>query len=495
MNAAGGIWAPAAMRAVRIAASRAGKVLRAKLARPVQTALEPVLEPAFARGSRPRQPIHPVAFLRQLKSRSFHSKASKAGARQFSTAPRPDNTKFLKTKVGRAVSSFTGQAPFASTLRPNLTGGALPRSAGGYGLGSGGIGGARYFSHGPASGAQVVQNVSQAVRAFWISGQKAQFDGLNARGEACFRAVSAVQDQTMRKLSAISSAATALQGESAPGSSLDFRLNPTVTALGPLAAAFPFPSATALPAAEPSINTEGFLDVLSSDFARALKDLTATLADLQKLAVLGDLPVKLVEAKGGHTLRVRFPGVDGDTVEALCLDLGLTRGIVTEDPDFTRSIPVPLKFPLASTVLNQDQQVDLKMHAHGKNIKNRVAYFFDAEETESDTDEDEIAAMFFDENNNELLDVDFDDGISEIVQRNPWLASPSSSASSFSFRELDAELLDSSFENTSSPALGRSLLNSRTPYGMGASTGSSNFEGVEGVYRFLEECDRARARF
>ena len=56
-------------------------------------------------------------------------------------AARPDRSKFLDTRTGRAISQFAGRAPFASTLRPNLTGGALPRTAGGYGLGSGRIGG------------------------------------------------------------------------------------------------------------------------------------------------------------------------------------------------------------------------------------------------------------------------------------------------------------------------------------------------------------------
>ncbi|KAH7034866.1 uncharacterized protein B0I36DRAFT_317121 [Microdochium trichocladiopsis] len=490
MNAAGGIWAPAAMRAVRIAASRAAKVVRTRLARPVQTALEPVL----ARASPPRQPIHPVAFLRQQKSRSIHSRASSAAARQFSTAPRPHNTKFLKTKVGRAVSQFAGRAPFASTLRPNLTGGALPRSAGGYGLGSGRIGGARFFSHGPASHAQVIQNVSQAVRAFWISGQKAQFDGLNARGEARFRAVSAVQDQTMRKLSSSSSA------DRTPGSNLDFRLNPTVTALGPLAAAFPFPSAaTATANVEPSINTEGFLDVLSGDFARALKDLTATLTDLQKLAALGDLPIQLVESKGGHILRVRFPGVDADTVEALCLDLGLTRGIVTEDPEFGRDAPVALKFPFASTVLSQDIHSGLPWQSSYKRAAAGAASaYFGTDETESDTDEDEITAMFFDQNHinsNHDNELD-DDGFSEIVQRNPWLASPSDSSSLPSLNALDTDLLDGHYDNMSSPFRARwsaTLQNSSNSFR--GQESSNSFEGVEGVYRFLEECDRARDRF
>jgi len=75
---------------------------------------------------------------------------------------------------------------------------------------------------------------------------------------------------------------------SAPGSFIDFPVNPTVTALTPLGAQFPFGSAMEVSA--PNLNTEGFLDILSVDFARALKDLAATMNDLKRLSSLGDLP-------------------------------------------------------------------------------------------------------------------------------------------------------------------------------------------------------------
>lgn len=304
----GGIWAPAALRVVRSAAYKATKLIRAKIAAAARPVNNAALEPVLVRNA-PRQPIHPSALLRQQKSRRWYSTNSTyqnidAAVRRFmstgrlDTTARVDRSKFLNTQTGRAIAQFTGRAPFASTLRPNLTGGALPRTAGGYGLGSGRVGGTRYFSHAPAAQAQVVQNVSAAVRAFWISGQKAQFDGLTARGERKYRSVSALQDETSRKMM------TALRN--APGSYVDFRLSPTVTALSPLAAAFPYPSAGFKAQAfdATTLNTDGFLDVLSVDFARALKDLTTILADIKKLSSLGDLPIELEK---GHTLRVRFP--------------------------------------------------------------------------------------------------------------------------------------------------------------------------------------------
>ncbi|KAI1376385.1 hypothetical protein F4677DRAFT_419784 [Hypoxylon crocopeplum] len=434
-----GIWAPAALRVVRSAAYKASKLIKAKIAsaaRPVNTALEPVLV-----RSSPRQPVHPSAFLRQQKSaaRRWHSTSTyqniNAAVRRFMStgAPRVDRSKFLNTQTGRAVAQFAGRAPFASTLRPNLTGGALPRTAGGYGLGSGRVGGTRYFSHAPAVQAQVVQNVSAAVRAFWISGQKAQFDGLNARGERKYRSVSALQDETARKMAAAP--------RQAPGSYIDFRLNPTMTALSPLAAAFPYPSAAGVKVSvldATTLNTDGFLDVLSVDFARALKDLTMTLADIKKLSTLGDLPIQLEKS---HTLRVRFPGVDAETVESLCDDLGILRGIVKEDPDFAAEtgVPIALKFPFAPGPENEARTLT----SPGGSLRSQDG-FLRAED------------YFFEEG----------EGLSE-MEENPWLDLPD---------DLEG------YESMSPPI----------------SSGehcSEDFEGLEGVYRFLEECDRARGIF
>lgn len=431
----GGVLGPVAMRLVRTTAYKASKLVRKKLAaalRPVNTALEP----AFAR-TRPRQPIHPSALLRQQKSRRWYSNSTykniDAAVRRFITTGRTDapvwidRTKFMSTKTGRAVSQMTGRAPFASTLRPNLTGGALPRTAGGYGLG-GRIGGARYFSHAPASQAQVVQNVSSAVRAFWISGQKAQFNGVNARGEKQYRAVSSLQEETSRKLASVP--------RIMPGSYVDFTLNPTVTALSPLAAAMPFTTKSKEVAAvdATTLNTEGFLDVLSVDFGRALKDLTAVLSDIKKLSALGDLPIQLEK---GHILRVRFPGVDAETVESLLDDLGLSRGIVREDADFhvETGVPVALKFPFAP---DAEPEESVLSTSPGGSLRSLG----------SSLQEHELFEAFSD------------------IEDNPWLASPETEG----------------YETESQP------------FSSGEHC-SEEFEGLEGVYKFLEECDRAKGRF
>lgn len=345
----------------------------------------------------------------------------------MSTAPsaavKHDHAALPKSIIGTAVTRLTTRAPFASTLRPNLTGGTLSRTAGGYSLGGGRIGGMRHFSHTPAAPAQVVNNVSAAVRAFWLSGQKARFDGLTTAGEKRYRPVTQLQEETSRKMSSIS--------KFAPGSYVDFQLNPTVTALSPLGAAFRFPT---IESQVPTLNTEGFLDVLSVDFSRTLKDLAAVMNDLKKLSSLGDLTISL---EGKATLRVRFPGCDAETVERLCDEVCIQRGIVHQDADFDASYGgnVALLFPFAPTL-------DHTISSPGGSLRSQTGHEYDAVE-EADIES-------------------WDD--------DPWLHSPEG------------------YESMENLSEGSVLLG----YQSDAQKSTSQYEGLEGIYRFLEECDNAR---
>ncbi|KAI0483250.1 hypothetical protein GGR56DRAFT_623551 [Xylariaceae sp. FL0804] len=521
----GGIWAPAAMRVARNAASLAGKLIRTKLAgaaRPVHAALEPVL------ASPGRQPIHPSAFLRQVRSghrRWYHSSTAAAAVRRFvSTAAASSSSsvetnaarsRFLGTRTGRAVAQSAGRAPFAGALRPNLTGGALPRSAGGYGLGAGS---ARYFSHAPAAPAQVVQNVSQAVRAFWLSGQKARFDGPGARGEPRYRAVSTLQDESARALAEnIGGCGRVNSAPAAAGSYVDFKLSPTVTSLSPLTAlscGFPYPSTTTTtttnttpkkttktkttttktttsPAAnDATLLADGFLDVLAGDFARALRDLTATLADVRKLAALGDLPVTLERSSGsggsgngGPVLRVRFPGLDADAVEALVDDLGLTRGVVREDAAFTTATAA------AATAAYDKAGGVGGVGGVGVSVGDMAALRFPhAPAGTPAAPDDRSAAAASDEASSSCVDADDSEvlelfaGFSE-VEDNPWLSLSSSSAASAPVPVPSASAVDpEGYETMSLPPFGSD------------ECGSSS-AGEEGVYRFLEECNNARGQY
>ncbi|EKD15926.1 uncharacterized protein L3040_003217 [Drepanopeziza brunnea f. sp. 'multigermtubi'] len=423
MAPAGGIFAPLAMGALKRAFKKTSNLIKIRFAEISPTSK---LRPVLVRNS-PRHPLHPVAALRQSKGRWYttHSTTNAAGRRFMSSGPAPgtriNRAAFPKSITATAVSRLTTRAPFSSTLRPNLTGGTLPRTSGGYSLGGSRPGGARYFSHGPAAPAQVVNNVSAAVRAFWLSGHKAQFDGMNPAGEKKYRGISTLQDKITQKMQSIPRAS--------PGSYIDFYVNPKVTALSPPGAAF----GSKLPVAETNLNTEGFLDVLSVDFARVLKDLAATMNDLKRLSSFGDLPITLEQKS---ILRVRFPGCDAESVERLCDEVGVQRGIICQDEEFNDSAgaQMALLFPYAPAS-------EHTLSSPGGSLRSQTG--------------------------NELEhEYEYDDFQEDIIE-NPWVEGYESLEDS-----SDGESVY--FSKQSSPH------------------DSSDYEGLEGIYRFLEQCDNNR---
>ncbi|KAF2486952.1 hypothetical protein BDY17DRAFT_292403 [Neohortaea acidophila] len=388
----------------------------------------------------PKQPLHPLARIRQSQSR-WYSTARRYidGARNFSSASTTrgghayDRATFATFKVGSRISQSSGRAPFASTLRPNLTGGTLGRTAGGYTIGSGRVGGARYFSHGPASQAQVVQNVSQAVRAFFISGHKAQFDGVSPTGQKKYKAVSSLQEETGRKMRSLPRAT--------PGSRLEFVVNPTITALTQLNSITGYDLSEHAQADH--LNTDGLLDVLSIDFSRALKDLAAVFNDLKRLSALGDLPITYE----GSSLRVHFPGCDAETVERLCDELNVLRGNVVEDEAFDSFVgtDIALLFPFAPSqdVSDCESLFDEVLPRKAIDYQDMFIPSSPAYSTQSDTGMEDVE---------DVLLVD-----------NPWLSSPSGYESARSSSEYGS--------------------NKHDPL---------EYQGFDGIYKFIEELDAVR---
>jgi hypothetical protein len=82
-----------------------------------------------------------------------------------------------------------------------------------------------------------------------------------------------------------------------------------------------------------SLENPGFIDNLGADFDAMLGGLTAIYADIKRLSQLGDLPITLA-GPAGDILRVRFRGCDKHFVESLCDDFGIRQGIVHEDDQF-----------------------------------------------------------------------------------------------------------------------------------------------------------------
>ncbi|KAE8152290.1 NADP-dependent oxidoreductase domain-containing protein [Aspergillus avenaceus] len=434
---------------IRFAYEKACKAIRTKFPEEVQQG-SLRLQPAYARIN-PRQPISRAAAIRQARSRHFSTRAA-SFVSYIRTGLQGESASTTTSRVASNVSRLNTRAPFASTLRPNLTGGTLGRTAGGYTIGAGRIGGARYFSHGPAAPAQVIQNVSMGVRAFFLSGQKARFDGVDPiSGNKKYKAVSALQDQAERKMTAIP--------RTAPGSFIDFQLSPTITALGlhkKFDASGAFVSET--------INSDGLLELLSADFARALKDLAAIVNDLNRLSTLGDLPILLHDKS---TLRVRFPGCDAGTVERLCDEVGVQRGKIMQDEDFDlrTGADLALLFPFAPSIPASSDTED---------------YFFKEIAEPQKPEEVDWQAMMFSEAMSEASpepleeschELSFDDVV--MFGQNPW-RSPSSGYSSVNFSELGDRAF---FPEASSIDMLES---------------SSEYDGSDGLHRFLGECNIAR---
>lgn len=208
---------------------------------------------------------------------------------------------------------MTKTTPFATTLRPRLTGGAFPRTASGYSLGNGGVAGARFFSHGPASPGEVITQVAQAMRAMAMGGKNAAEEYRKHRngGKVNVRA---------------HLAAMLTQDGTAPGAYVDFHMAPTFTSLSRLS--------------KNSIGNTNFMAALDEDFTEIVNDVATVWSELQKLTTFGDLPVSLANDKE-DTIRVYFAGRDREAVLRLCDEVGVTRGVVGEEERFGFELLMP----------------------------------------------------------------------------------------------------------------------------------------------------------
>ena len=463
MAASGGhILVPKAMKVLRFAIERGTRFIKG--AQRAAQAVETQAEPAYARVI--RQPFKRLAAIKQSQSRWYSTKqAINNSVRHYSSqAKAASRNAYASSCTAAALGRASTRAPFASQLRPNLTGGTLSRTAGGYGLGGGRVGGVRHFSHSPAAPAQVVNNVSQAVRAFWLSGTKARYDGFNERtGEKRYRAVSEVQDEARHKMS--------VANIQAKGSFIDFKVSPTITAIGPLAN---IPRSTMKCDCETeTLNNATLMSNLAIDFARALKDLAAIMNDLKHLSTLGDLPISLEDS---HTLRVRFPGCDIDTVEALCRELNIRRGIVGQDEDFdvANGTDMALLFPFAPSKTPSELMFDIaeiKARPAKRAKRDHVDWKDMLSQTAAPSPGYSRRSATSDEHDIEVVD--------ELVD-NPWSPSGYSSLHASEAQDDDvARYFEPQYQET----------RSRTPQNQAA-----GYEGLEGIYRFLEECDRATRR-
>lgn len=269
-----------------------------------------------------------------------------------------------------------------------------------------------------------------------LGGQKAQFDGIDPRtGEKRFKSVSALQDKVNRTLNKAPKAT--------PGSYVSFNINPTVTALSPLTAVKGFTSS--FTHEKDSLNKDGLLDILSVDFSRAVKELAGTLRDLQRLSVLGDLPITYEHS----TLRVHFPGCDAGTVEKICDEFGVQRGVVSQDDDFDSFVgtEIALLFPFASSRTPSEcsfYEKDVFHRQHPIDWRPMMA----SSVLSSDSDD---------------YSTHSEDGLEfeDVLQDNPWLVSDEEGYESLHNSDVDE-------------------YDEHTPL---------EYQGFQGIYRFMEQCE------
>ena len=288
--------------------------------------------------------------------------------------------------------------------------------------------------------------MNAGIRAFFVGGGKARYDGADpSTGAKRFRSVTKTEDHVLNSLDKHISGA-------AKGTNLEFQLSPRVTAL--------------LPSTSQTLGSTNILEVLSVDFARALKDLSLTLSDLRRLSALGSLPLTLTSTSKGPILSVRFPGCDAETVIRLCEELGVFQGIVREDEcwEHEKDVEMALLFPFAPT-----------SSEHGGS-----AYFEQPQQVTVDTviapEQVEWQGM---------LSPSLEDSVASFEHVMPVFHEEGSHSGYESMRESDFADDDPYVRHNhhaSSPAARKS------------GSASENYEGLEGIYRFLQECDAAAAR-
>ena len=345
----------------------------------------------------------------------------------------------------------------------------MPHSAGGYSLG--GVGKARHFSHIPGAQAQVIHNVSTGIRAFFVGGGKARFDGVDPiTGEKRFRSVSATEDAVYMQWETPMSSST-------KGTTLEFKLNPTITAFCPsLSSNKPSFDMT-------SLNNVDLLSALTSDFARAIQDLSLILADLRALSDFGDLPISLTHTPIGPILSVRFPGCDADLVSRLCDEVGVRRGVLIEDEGWhtaeagrtgqaEKDVEMALLFPFAPNSTSSPPSDDGEYYFTHSTSPQRQPEQLDWRNMISPSHQSQCTAESLHDN----LSAE------DLTLKSPDLRPQSSPISGYeSLRESDFASEDP-YLPTSSPV--------RDGAGMRAESGE--YEGLEGIYKFLQICEEAR---
>jgi len=206
------------------------------------------------------------------------------------------------------------------------------------------------------------------------------------------------------------------------------------------------------------------LDILSIDFSRALKELATILNDLKRLSTLGDLPITYQDS----CLRIHFPGCDADTVERLIDELGIQRGIVGQDKDFDafNGTEIALLFPFAPSQSPSECSFFEKPVSHRAFKQDELWWDNLVPETPPSPILGNLPTPDFSTISDSGLEFD------DLAEENPWLSSPSG------YESLHTSELEDSGRKSSEQS-------QHTPL---------EYQGIEGIYRFIQQCDDAARR-
>ena len=260
-----------------------------------------------------------------------------------------------------------------------------------------------------------------------------------------------MEDKVLRRFDTLKTAAAV------KSTNLEFRLSPTITALQPSAG---FES-------DQTLITESLLETLSTDFAHALKSLSLTLADLKRLSALGSLPISLTSTPKGPVLSIRFRGCDATTVTLLCEELGVCNGIVREDAEWddSREVEMALLFPFAPTTAEEDSVASFFDQKVERTLTARSPLEWQGMMTPSTDMHTPSSTVSYDH-------------IAHSRQLPAGISSPSGYES----------MHYSDYGEDYDPYIGSEA---RQPAYSGR---GEDLDGLEGIYRFLRECEDARRR-
>ena len=260
-----------------------------------------------------------------------------------------------------------------------------------------------------------------------------------------------MEDKVLRRFDTLKTAAAV------KSTNLEFRLSPTITALQPSVG---FES-------DQTLITESLLETLSTDFAHALKSLSLTLADLKRLSALGSLPISLTSTPKGPVLSIRFRGCDATTVTLLCEELGVCNGIVREDAEWddSREVEMALLFPFAPTTAEEDSVASFFDQKVERTLTARSPLEWQGMMTPSTDMHTPSSTVSYDH-------------IAHSRQLPAGISSPSGYES----------MHYSDYGEDYDPYIGSEA---RQPAYSGR---GEDLDGLEGIYRFLRECEDARRR-